>query len=130
MPAGVSTYLAVAVGGALGASARFFTGTLVARLAPQATFPWGTFAVNVLGCLAFGLLAGAFERAAVGPAGRTFLLAGVLGGFTTFSAFAFENVELLLAGQPGRAALNIAGQVVLGVGGLWVGVLLARALAA
>lgn len=126
MAAQLSLYLAVAAGGALGAAARLATGSLVARLAPQAVFPWGTFAVNLLGCLAFGLIAGAFARTGTAPVARTFVLVGVLGGFTTFSAFAAENVAMLTAGQLGRVALNVAGQVVLGLAGLWLGLVLAR----
>jgi CrcB protein len=130
MPATLFLYLAVAAGGAVGATARYLAGTLVAQLAPPGAFPWSTFAVNVCGCLVFGVLAGTFERAEPGLTVRTFLLAGVLGGFTTFSAFAAENVALLGAGQIGHLAINVAGQVLLGVAGLWLGLLLARALAA
>lgn len=128
MPAQLSLYLAVAVGGAMGASARFAVGTLVSRLAPQAGFFWGTAVVNLLGCLAFGLAAGALERV-TGATGRTFLLAGVLGGFTTFSAFTADNLNLLTDGRVDALALNVTGQVVLGIAGLWVGVVLSRALA-
>ena len=126
MPAGLSLYLAVASGGALGATARYAAGLVLARLAPSGAFPWGTFAVNVTGCVAFGLLAGMFARTEPGPEARAFVLVGVLGGFTTFSAFAFENVALLTTGQPGRVALNVGGQLLLGVGGLWLGLFLAR----
>ena len=92
-------YLYIAGGGAIGATCRFLVADLVARVVP-ATFPWAPFVVNLVGCLLFGLLAGLAEfRDLLGVPGRAFLLIGVLGGFTTFSAFAFENLELLRAGQ-------------------------------
>jgi CrcB protein len=90
-------------------------------------FPWGTFIVNMLGCLAFGLIAGlATSRDIFGPSGRVFLLVGVLGGFTTYSSFAFESVDLVRTGQLAAAAANIVGQVLLGTLAVWVGLLLAR----
>jgi CrcB protein len=128
MPAAGALYLAVATGGALGAAARYAVSTVLARPTAVAGFPWSTFPVNVVGCVAFGLLAGALERVGGGSdTARAFLLAGVLGGFTTFSTFAFENVELLATGQAGRLLLNVAGQVVLGTAGLWLGFALTRA---
>jgi CrcB protein len=114
----------IALGGALGAVARYLFSSAVMRTIPT-LFPAGTFVVNVLGCVVFGLLAGlADERFALGPDLRGFLLIGVLGGFTTFSSFAFESVELLRDGQLAWATLNLGGQVVAGVIGLWVGYVL------
>jgi len=113
--------LLIATGGALGSVARYLFSSLVYRLVPS-LFPFGTFAVNVAGCVAFGLLVGAAQqRVALAPGGRAFLLIGVLGGFTTFSTFAFETFQLMRDGQFFWAALNIVGQVVAGVVGLWVG---------
>lgn len=120
--------LLVAVGGALGAVARYGLGGFVHRYAPP-TFPYGTFVVNVTGCLAFGLIAGLSEqRAVIGPAARTFLLIGVLGGFTTFSTYGFETFGLLRDMELGRALANAAGQVIVGVFALWVGYVIARAI--
>lgn len=94
-----------------------------------ATFPYGTFAVNVVGCAVFGLLIGVGEqRLVVGSPARTFLLIGVLGGFTTFSSFAFETVQLLRGGEWWLGALNVAGQVVIGLAALWIGLALGRIL--
>jgi CrcB protein len=113
--------LLVAVGGAFGSVARVLLSSLVHRLVPS-LFPFGTFAVNVVGCMAFGIIAGvAQQRSALGPEGRAFLLIGVLGGFTTFSTFAFESFQLLRDGQFLWAAVNIAGQVAAGIIGLWAG---------
>ncbi len=113
--------LAVALGGALGALARYTVAVAMYRLVPT-LFPVGTFAVNVAGCLVFGLLAGlADHRFVFQPVTRSFLLVGVLGAFTTFSTFAFETVELLRDGQFGWAAFNVGGQVLVGLMALWVG---------
>ena len=114
--------LLIAIGGALGSVARFLFSSLVQRSVPS-LFPFGTLAVNLAGCLVFGVIAGALaqQRVALAPDTRAFLLIGVLGGFTTFSTFAFESVQLLNDGQVLWAALNVVGQVVAGIAGLWVG---------
>jgi CrcB protein len=118
--------LAVGVGGALGAIARYLLGGAVHRLLPG-FFPYGTFVVNVTGCIVFGLIAGLAEsRFVIGPTGRAFVLVGVLGGYTTFSSFAFESFELLRSGQLLHAGINVIGQVALGLLGLWAGFGLGR----
>ncbi len=118
----------VAIGGGLGAVARYGLGGLVHRYTPP-TFPYGTFVVNVSGCLLFGVIAGLSEhRGILGPAARTFLLIGILGGYTTFSTFGFETFGLLRDMQIGRAAVNAAGQVITGVFAVWVGYVIARAI--
>ena len=113
--------LLVGLGGFLGSIARYGLAGLVHRYA-GASFPWGTLAVNVLGCFAIGaVLHLVLDRAALGPDARLFLAVGVLGGFTTFSAFGWETLELLRNGQLGPALLNVAGNVVLGLGAVWLG---------
>ena len=115
------TLLLVGVGGALGSIARYLFSTFVHRLTPT-LFPAGTFAVNVVGCVAFGVIVGlAQERFLLRPETRAFVLIGVLGGFTTFSSFAFETFELLRDGQFAWACLNVVGQVTAGLIGLWAG---------
>jgi CrcB protein len=100
---------------------------LAALRALGPAFPWGTFVVNVFGCFLFGLIAGlATSRGPVGPTGRAFLLVGVLGGFTTYSSFAFESVELVRTAQLAAAAFNVAGQLLLGTFAVWAGLLLTR----
>ena len=114
--------LLVAVGGALGAVARYGVGVGAARWLGLG-FPWGTLAVNVVGGFAMGWLA-----ARVGPEQEALRLAlgvGVLGGFTTFSAFSLETVRLM-EHQPGLAALYAAASVVLSVGACWLGLYLGR----
>jgi len=118
--------IVIGVGGAIGALARYLLGGAVHRGMPG-FFPYGTFVVNLLGCVVFGAIAGLAEsRFVIGPIVRAFLLIGVLGGFTTFSSFTYETFELVRSGQLGAAAINVAGQVGLGFLGLWAGFGLAR----
>jgi len=114
--------LLVALGGAVGSAARYGVGMAAARLLGLA-FPWGTLLVNIVGGFAMGLLA-----ARVGPESENLRLAlgtGVLGGFTTFSAFSLETVRLMHH-QPGLAALYVAASVLLSVGACWIGLFLGR----
>lgn len=118
--------LLVALGGALGSVARFWLDGAVYRVLP-ATFPYGTFIVNVTGCLVFGVLIGAAEdRLIAGSPARAFLLIGLLGGFTTFSSFAFETVKLARGAEWTFVLLNVFGQVLLGLIALWAGVMAGR----
>ena len=120
--------LLVAAGGALGAVARYVLTGVVHRITSP-YFPYGTFTVNVVGCLAFGILAGlADERFVIGAPARVFLLIGVVGGFTTFSSYTFETFQLLRDMQVLRATLNAVGQVVVGLVALWAGYSAARVL--
>jgi fluoride exporter len=116
----------VALGGALGSVARYLLTATVDRYT-AAGFPYGTFTVNIVGCAAFGLVIGAAEhRIDLTPAIRAFFLVGILGGFTTFSAFTFETLELLRTAAFLRAAINILGQITLGLAALWLGYALAK----
>ena len=116
----------VALGGAVGAVARYAAAGLVHRLAPP-TFPWGTFVVNVAGSFVFGALAGLMEQGFLsGPQVRLFVLIGVIGGFTTFSTFTFETFMLIRDGEFLRAGLNVFGQVVVSFLALWSGFTIAR----
>jgi CrcB protein len=113
-------WLAVAAGGALGSIARYAFSTAVLRVTGS-LFPVGTFAVNVVGCVVFGAIIGAAQqRVNLTPEVRAFALVGLLGGFTTFSTYAFESIGLLRDGQFAAAALNIVGQVMCGLAGMWV----------
>jgi CrcB protein len=116
------TWLAVALGGALGASVRYgLDGAIQRRLGTA--FPYGIFLVNVIGCLAAGVLAGivASERLVLSPTARLFALTGILGGFTTFSAFGLDTHALARGGQLGSALVNVGGQVGLGLVAVWAG---------
>ncbi len=121
----------VALGGASGAVLRYHTGRLIGAAAgPHAVFPLGTFSINVAGSLMMGVLAGWLARHGTG--GETWRLligVGVLGGFTTFSAFSLESALLIERGLIGPAALYAAGSVIAGIVGLFAGLAIARAVA-
>lgn len=121
--------LLVMAGGALGAGARFLLGRwTLGQFGPA--FPWGTLAANLIGGLAMGLLVGLLAR--FGQSGQTWHLllgVGLLGGFTTFSAFSLELVNMIERGALGIAALYAAGSMVGAVGALVVGLWIVRAAA-
>jgi CrcB protein len=125
--------LAVAAGGAAGSVARYLLQGWVQRRTSETSgwlplLPTGTLAVNLLGCVAIGLLATLLqERVAVDPALRSGLLIGVLGGFTTFSAFGWETLGLLRAGNLLLAGAYVVASVALGLAGVWLGIVVARA---
>lgn len=124
----LATRLALVVlGGGMGSAARYLTALWAAdRLG--ATFPWGTLAVNVIGSFAIGLLATlADEAGLIGPDTRTFLVVGVLGGFTTFSSFSLESLRLIDQNELLRAGLYIAGSVGLAFAAATLGIFVARA---
>lgn len=114
----------VGVGGALGSVLRYGLAGWVQR--GVLAFPLGTFAVNVLGCLAIGFFAERLADAAIDPVYRTALLVGVLGGFTTFSTFSYETLRLLEARQHGTALLNVTASVLACLAAAWFGQLVAR----
>jgi len=114
--------LAVGLGGFLGAISRYLLSGLAQSLFRNATFPVGTLIVNVLGCLVIGVLSELAEsRGMLSGFPRAFLFIGLLGGFTTFSAFGNETVLLVRDGQTLSAGANILGNVVLGLAAVWVG---------
>jgi CrcB protein len=124
--------LAIFFGGGIGAVLRYLLQGFVQERAAAARgwaalFPWGTLAVNLSGCFAIGLLAGLFEsRWLAAPTLRSFVLIGVLGGFTTFSTFGFETFALARAGGWVLALGNVAASVLLGLAGVALGAALAR----
>ena len=119
--------LLVGAGGFLGALLRYGIAGLIHRPIPLATFPYGTLAVNLIGCLLIGLIAGLVEsRSLFGPETRMFLLVGVLGGFTTYSTFGYETFALARAGEYLVAAANVGGHVILGLGSVWLGYIVVR----
>ncbi|MDP6675238.1 MAG: fluoride efflux transporter CrcB [Gammaproteobacteria bacterium] len=119
----------VGAGGFIGSALRFVVSGWVQRLAATSVMPYGTLVVNVLGCLALGFLGGLAEyRQVLEPGQRLFLMVGILGGFTTFSTFAFESISLMQDTEILKAMLNTAAQVVLGFGAAFAGFILARIL--
>jgi CrcB protein len=112
--------LLIAIGGAVGSVCRYLVSSAVLR-ALGTLFPAGTFVVNVIGCFVFGAIAGlSQERISLSPEVRALLLAGVLGGFTTFSSYMNESVVLVREGQFVWAGLNLAGQVASGFVAFWL----------
>lgn len=107
--------------GFLGTIARYAVQGVVQRVSGS-TFPYGTLAVNVLGSFVVGLIATlALERAAMSPLWRSAILIGFCGGFTTFSALAYETFELARTGDPLRAGLNLVASAALGLAAVWIG---------
>ncbi len=91
--------LAVALGGAIGSTGRYLT-SLAVESVSASKFPYETLAANLIGCFLIGLLWGYFERLTISNEFRLFLFTGVLGGYTTFSTFARENIQFFKAGEP------------------------------
>ncbi|MBX9820356.1 fluoride efflux transporter CrcB [Afipia birgiae] len=120
------SYLLVFIGGGLGASLRHAVNVGCAR-ACGLNFPYGTFVINITGSLVMGLIAGylAFKGEASQP-WRLFVMTGILGGYTTFSAFSLDAVLLYERGELGVAAFYVVGSVVLSIAGLLAGLALVR----
>lgn len=107
--------LLIALGGALGTLARYGTGSVLALPTQRAGFPFGTLAVNLVGCFVMGMLQGFFADRLVAPQYRQALLVGFLGGYTTFSSFGWETSAFLQERQWTFAALNIGANNLLGI---------------
>lgn len=120
------TLLWVGVAGAFGTLCRYGVSAAVQKLCGPA-FPWGTFAVNAAGCFLFGVVwALAEERLVISGQTRFVILTGFMGAFTTFSTFAFETGQFLRDAQWLSAAANVAGQNVLGVACVFLGLTASR----
>ena len=123
----LSSYLAVMAGGAVGSAARLWmSGSLAARFGE--TFPVGTLAVNIVGCLLIGIFTGLTKPEGVltvSPVVRQFVSIGVLGGFTTFSSFGIQTFNLINDGEWLYAAGYIAASVIVCLAFVWVGITLA-----
>lgn len=127
MNAALTPWLVVFVGGGLGSMLRHGVNLGAARIGGM-SFPSGTLVANVTGCFVMGLLAGYFAfRGEANQTWRLFLLTGVLGGYTTFSAFSLDALLLYERGQAGLAALYVVSSVVLALAGVAVGMALTRA---
>ncbi len=124
----MDAYLWIAVGSALGGAARYWCTGLVADYAGDA-FPWGTVLVNIVGSFLIGLIAtltAVDGRWLVSPNVQRFMTVGILGGYTTFSSFSLQTLDLLRAGEPGRALGNVALSVALCLVAVWLGHVLAE----
>lgn len=125
-PFSLQSLLLVGFGGAVGSIARYLLSTWTMQAAGMPKFPLGTFAVNLVGCLLVGVCAGLAERFAWFDAdARLLLMVGLIGGFTTFSAFGLETVHLLRRGEWLVASGYVGGSVLLGVAAVLLGLWLA-----
>jgi CrcB protein len=115
-------FMLVGVGGFLGSVSRYYLGGLVLHLTAATRVPWSTFAVNAIGCLLIGALAGGAEyRHFFTPAARLFVFTGMLGGFTTFSAFGYETYFLGREHSWFLASLNVALHLLVALPAVWLG---------
>ena len=122
----IKTLLLVGTGGFLGSVSRFLASRLIQSNLPSA-FPFGTFFVNITGCLLIGLIYGLSDRSSLlTPGWKMFLAAGFCGGFTTFSTFANENLALLRDGNFFHFALYTGLSVFLGIAATFFGVLITK----
>ena len=116
------TAILVALGGAAGAVLRYWISAAIQSGAPAGAFPLGTLVVNVSGCLVMGVLSALVDRpGSLSPGARAFLGVGVLGGFTTFSAFANETVTAARTGATQVGIMNVLGSVGLCLAAVWLG---------
>ena len=122
----MSKSLLVFIGGGIGAVFRYFLAGWIYKVVGS-DFPYGTLVVNVLGCFVIGLfLTMAEDRFLVSPSVRTFVAVGIIGGFTTFSTFNFETLELLRDGAISLAVLNVGASVGIGLSATWAGAIIGR----
>ena len=119
--------LLVGAGGLIGAIGRYKLGGYILHHTGGWRFPISTFTINVVGCLLMGILAGLAERGRWGQEFRIFLMPGLLGGFTTFSAFGYEGMFLIQRGESHIALAYAAGSVICGLAGVWLGLKFAGA---
>ena len=117
----IRNILLVALGGAVGSVCRFLLSGM-----NIASWPWGTFAVNILGSLIIGLLMGLVSKGIVSPEMKLLLVTGFCGGFTTFSTFANESFSLIKTGDALQMALYVGASVIVGILAVWAGMMLSN----
>jgi fluoride exporter len=117
--------LLVAIGAAIGGVARYLIGGWLASLL-GADFPWGTVFVNITGAFAIGVVLVLVQGGALPAGARPFVAVGILGGYTTFSTYSYETLELITDSNYGVAVINVFVQLVLGFIGVYLGVVLGR----
>jgi CrcB protein len=120
-------WLLVVAGGMIGAPLRFLTDRAV-QVRHDTVFPWGTFAVNVVGCLLLGLVTGAVTAGAASSRLQLLLGTGLSGALTTYSTFSYETLRLAEDGAKFFAVVNVVASVVAGLGAVFVGIAFAEAL--
>lgn len=120
---GMQNYLWIALGSAIGGAARYWCSGVAARLIGE-TFPWGTLIVNVVGSFVIGFFAtltGPDGRLLVSTTARQFVMLGLCGGYTTFSSFSLQTLNLVHDGEWAYASVNITASVILCLLGVWIG---------
>lgn len=124
----MGVYLAVALGGAAGATSRYGIDQAIERRS-FAVFPWATFTINISGCVLIGVVVAALVDRHQAPAWlRTGLVVGFIGGYTTFSTFAQEGLDLMREGQSVVALLYAVGSVLIGLAAVYAGMAVGRVL--
>ncbi|MEU3169819.1 fluoride efflux transporter CrcB [Streptosporangium sp. NPDC006930] len=126
---GPQNWLAVLLGGAVGAPLRYLTDRAV-QARHDTLFPWGTFTVNVVGSLILGALTGTALSGAVGPGVQLLLGTGFCGALTTYSTFSYETLRLAETGAVLFVVVNVVASVVAGLGAVFLGLALAQAIVA
>jgi CrcB protein len=122
----IKNILLVSIGGAIGSVMRYLCQKWIYQLYPH-PFPWGTFLVNIAGCFLIGIFFAASEKSTfISADWKLFLMTGLCGGFTTFSAFAFENMNLIRTGDITNALLYAISSVVVGILAVFGGVALIK----
>jgi fluoride exporter len=117
--------LAIGTGSFIGGASRYLLSLFIQTRFPS-SFPFGTFSVNLIGCFLIGLVFGLSEKGNVSPEWRLFLATGILGGFTTFSAFSLESINLMRSGQLSYAFAYIASSILLGLVATFTGIYLIK----
>jgi len=118
----VLSVIFVAIGGALGSVSRYLLATWTQSASKSIDFPYGTLTVNLIGCFVIGFLAQLAEaRGIFTPEIRAFVFIGILGGFTTFSSFGNDTLNLFRDGEMFNALVNIGANVVFGLALVWLG---------
>ena len=126
----MAMYLLVALGGAIGTTGRYFLSGVAARMIGE-TFPWGTLFINVTGSFIIGFFAALTEpdgRLFVGSQGRQFFMTGICGGYTTFSSFSLQTLNLMNDGEWFRAGANVGLSMILCLIAVWAGASLANSI--
>ena len=121
----IKTIMLVGTGGFIGSVSRYFLSRMIQSFFPV-VFPYGTLAVNVLGCFLIGFILGLAENDLVLPEWRLFLATGFCGGFTTFSTFADENINLYLEKEYFYLLLYATISYVIGIAAVWVGIVVSK----